>query len=178
MAACKPQLQASTGVAYGIWFYEKMSNDKAFLFDYGLECWQKYAVCLQTRGAWTENRTKYGYYCVMGPDEFQMMVNHNFYTNYMARFTFNYTLDVLDMLKKNDEKQYTEFIAKMNLSEEELNEWKEMADKMYIPYDEEIGLYEQHDGYFKLPHVDIHSIPVEDFPLYHNWSYDRFTVTI
>lgn len=167
------QLQASTGVAYGIWFYEKMSNDKAFLFDYGLEMLAEICRMLATRGAWTENRTKYGYYCVMGPDEFQMMVNHNFYTNYMARFTFNYTLDVLDMLKKNDEKQYTEFIAKMNLSEEELNEWKEMADKMYIPYDEETGLYEQHDGYFKLPHVDIHSIPVEDFPLYHNWSYDR-----
>jgi len=167
------QLQASTGVAYGIWFYVKMSNDTAFLFEYGLEMLTEICRMLATRGAWTENRTKYGYYCVMGPDEFQMMVNHNCYTNYMARFTFKYTLEVLEMLKKHDAAQYENFVGKMNLSREELNEWAEMADRMYIPYDEKTGLYEQHDGYFKLPHIDIHSIPVEDFPLYHNWSYDR-----
>ncbi|MDF2988884.1 MAG: glycoside hydrolase, partial [Eubacterium sp.] len=35
------------------------------------------------------------------------------------------------------------------------------------------GIYEQHEGYFDLPHIDIKAIPVTDFPLYHNWSYDR-----
>jgi maltose phosphorylase len=44
---------------------------------------------------------------------------------------------------------------------------------MQLPQDKETGVYEEHDGYFKWPHIDIHSIPVTDFPLYHNWSYDR-----
>ena len=43
---------------------------------------------------------KYGYYCVMGPDEFQMMVNHNCYTNFMGKFTFVYTLRVLNEHEK------------------------------------------------------------------------------
>ena len=34
-------------------------------------------------------------------------------------------------------------------------------------------LFEQHDGYFDLPHIDIKTIPVTDFPLYSHWSYDR-----
>lgn len=34
-------------------------------------------------------------------------------------------------------------------------------------------LYEQHDGFFKLPHVDVDSIPDTEFPLYSHWSYDR-----
>ena len=48
-----------------------------------------------------------------------------------------------------------------------------MAKNMFIPFDSSTGIYEQHDGFFNLPHIDIRSIPVTDFPLYHNWSYDR-----
>jgi maltose phosphorylase len=48
-----------------------------------------------------------------------------------------------------------------------------MAAEMYIPYDAQTKLYEQNDGFFSLPHIDVDAIPVEDFPLYHHWSYDR-----
>jgi maltose phosphorylase len=44
---------------------------------------------------------------------------------------------------------------------------------MYIPYDPKTELFEQHQGYFNLPHQEITSIPLADFPLYNNWSYDR-----
>lgn len=165
------QLQASTAVAYGVWFYEKITGDREFLLEYGLPMLVEICRMLATRGSWTENGTKYGYYCVMGPDEFQMMVNHNCYTNYMGRFTFNYTLKVLDELR--EQPQYAETAEKLGLNADECAEWSRMADCMYIPYDYDTQLFEQHDGYFKLPHVDVDSIPVEDFPLYHHWSYDR-----
>ncbi|HHW21516.1 MAG TPA: family 65 glycosyl hydrolase [Clostridiaceae bacterium] len=167
------QLQASTAVVYGIWFYDRLVDDKSFLFDYGLPILVEVSRMLATRGSWTENGTKYGFFGVMGPDEFQMMVNHNCYTNYMGRFTFYYTLSALEQLKQHDEREYDDLISKMGISAKETEAWKSMADHMFIPYDGETKLYEQHDGYFKLPHVDIHSIPVEEFPLYHHWSYDR-----
>ncbi|MDL2300707.1 family 65 glycosyl hydrolase, partial [Clostridiaceae bacterium OttesenSCG-928-D20] len=44
---------------------------------------------------------------------------------------------------------------------------------MQILYDEKTKLFEQHDGFFDLPHLDIKSIPSSQFPLYSNWSYDR-----
>ena len=167
------QLQASTAVVYGIWFYDRLADDKNFLYDFGLPILVEVSRMLATRGSWTDNGTKYGFYGVMGPDEFQMMVNHNCYTNYMGRFTFYYTLSVLDQLKDHDEDQFHHIISRMGISADETETWRKMADLMFIPYDEETKLYEQHDGYFKLPHVDIHSIPVEDFPLYHHWTYDR-----
>lgn len=167
------QLQASTAVAYGVWFYEKLSGDKAFLLEYGLPMLVEISRMLATRGSWTEDGSRYGYYCVMGPDEFQMMVNHNCYTNYMGSFTFNYTLAVLDDIKSQGGKQYDEIMSKMNLTQEECCQWAKMSACMYIPYDSETKIYEQHEGYFKLPHVDIDKIPVKDFPLYHHWSYDR-----
>lgn len=167
------QLQASTAVAYGIWFYEKLTNDQTFLIQNGLPMLIEICRMLSTRGSFTENETKYGYYSVMGPDEFQMMVNHNFYTNYMGKFTLNYTLKTLKELRSQNEQQVTEIEEKMGLTQEEYSLWDKIAECMVIPYEPETMLYEQHDGFFKLPHIDVDAIPITDFPLYHNWSYDR-----
>lgn len=157
------QLQASTAVAYGIWMYVKLTQEEAFLEQYGAEMLVEISRMLASRGAWSADGKNYGYYCVMGPDEFQMMVNHNCYTNLMAKFTFRYTLEVLD--------SDTALCQKLGVSEEELQDWKNKAEHLVIL--QENGLFEQHDGFFKLPHVDVAEIPVEDFPLYHHWSYDR-----
>lgn len=167
------QLQASTAVAYGIWFYEKMTGDREFLVEYGLEMLIEICRMLADRGDFTENGRKYGYYGVMGPDEFQMMVNNNCYTNYMAKFTFSYTLSVSRLLKEEQPEALEEIKHKMDLTEEECLVWHEMERNMFLPFDEETGLYEQHEGYFKLPHIEVDEIPVEEFPLYTYWSYDR-----
>ncbi|MBO5146307.1 MAG: family 65 glycosyl hydrolase [Lachnospiraceae bacterium] len=167
------QLQASTAVAYGIWFYEKMSNDKAFLKEYGAEMLVEISRMLATRGDWSADGKYYGYYCVMGPDEFQMMVNHNCYTNFMGKFTMKYTIDTLEELCKEDAQAYKELVNKLSIDESEIADWHTKAEHMLIPRDDEHKLYEQHDGFFKLPHVDVDKIPVEEFPLYHHWSYDR-----
>jgi maltose phosphorylase len=167
------QFQPSTGVAYGIWHYVKNTGDIKFLYNFGLEMLIEISRFLVSRGQWNSDHTKFGYYCVMGPDEFQMMVNHNSYTNFMAKKTFEYALEVLDDLKAYNYKQYELLINKLKLQDKEVEEFKTCAEEMYIPYDEETLLYEQHEGFFDLPHVDVDSIPVEDFPLYENWSYDR-----
>lgn len=167
------QLQASTAVAYGIWMYEKMSKDGKFLTDYGIEMLVEISRMLATRGDWSADGQYYGYYCVMGPDEFQMMVNHNCYTNFMGKFTLEYTLDSLERLRQKDEILYRNLIEKLSVSPAEMADWKKKAEGMFIPEDKQRNLYEQHDGFFKLPHVEIDDIPVEEFPLYHHWSYDR-----
>ena len=62
---------------------------------------------------------------------------------------------------------------KTGFTEDERNNLNNCADKMIILYDEKTKLFEQHEGYFSLPHIEISQIPVTDFPLYNNWSYDR-----
>lgn len=166
------QLQASTAVAYGIWFYEKMYDDKEFMKQYGLEMLIEISRMLASRGDYSQDG-KYGYYCVMGPDEFQMMIHNNCYTNYMAKFTFEYTVRKIREIKSEDVQSYTIVADKLYLKENEIKEWIQMAEKMYIPYYEKTLLFEQHEGFFKLPHIDVDKIPIEDFPLYNHWSYDR-----
>lgn len=166
------QMQASTAVAYGIWFYEKIYGDKQFMKAYGLEMLIEISRMLASRGDFNQDG-KYGYYCVMGPDEFQMMVHNNCYTNYMARFALDYTLKKIEEIKNSDQKAYNSVKRKTHFDEQEIKKWKNIVDNMLILYDEETMLFEQHDGFFKLPHLDIDAIPVEEFPLYHHWSYER-----
>lgn len=167
------QFQPSTGVAYGIWHYVHISNDKEFLYTHGAEMLVQISRFLKSRGAWGQLSNKFGFYSVMGPDEFHMMVNNNCYTNYMAKKTFDYTLEVLKEMEEASPREYDQLKKKTGLNPEELQGFKDCSDNMLILLDEKTGLYEQHEGYFNLPHIDVDSVPVEEFPLYHNWSYDR-----
>lgn len=164
------QMQPSTAVAYGIYHYYNVSGDKQFLFGHGAEMLVEICRYLVTRGQWDGNNNYFGYYCVMGPDEFQMMVNHNTYTNYMAQKTLRFTLQVLQDISQQD---LSVLRNKTNLTDKEVDYWKLCADKMKILYNDQTLLYEQHDGFFNLPHIDVDQIDDKDFPLYSHWSYDR-----
>lgn len=159
------QFQPSTGVVYGVWHYERVTGDRDFVREYGFEMVTEIVRFLLSRGEWNAAHTKFGFYAVMGPDEFQMMVNHNCYTNYMAKRSFDYFLELCE--------RYPALCERFGVSDAFKNSVSEASSHTWLPLDEESGVYEQHDGYFDLPHVDIHSIPVEDFPLYDHWSYDR-----
>lgn len=165
------QFQPSTGVAYGIWHYANVSRDQAFVFQHGIEMLIEISRFLASRGDWSPTG-KFGFYGVMGPDEFQMMVNHNGYTNYMAKKTFEYTLEVLTLIKEKAPERYQELRNELFLNEEEVQNWRHCAEETLLLIDER-GVIEQHDGFFDLPHLEIDKIPVEEFPLYNHWSYDR-----
>jgi len=161
------QFQPTTAVGFAIWHYMNIYHDDEFMNKYGLEMMLEICKFLLSRGQYSADGKCFGYYGVMGPDEFQLMVNHNTYTNFMAKKMFEY---LFELLKKYDCKNLLE---KCGYSKELLDKMHDASDKMLILYDENTKLFEQHDGFFKLPHIDINSIPVTDFPLYSHWSYDR-----
>lgn len=166
------QLQASTAVAYGIWIYERLTKDTEFLKNYGFPMLIEISRMLVSRGDYDADGTSFGYYGVMGPDEFQMMVNHNCYTNVLGKMTLSYTCEVAEWLCQ-DGNSSEKLEQDYQVSLVELEDFKKKAEAMYIPYHEESKLFEQHKGYFELPHVDVDAIPMEEFPLYHHWTYDR-----
>ena len=111
------QLQASTGVAYGLWNYVHQTGDTEFLYTCGAEMLVEISRMLASRGDFDPVTGKYGYYCVMGPDEFQMMVHHNAYTNFMGQKTLRYTLETLAQMDEAS-------LAKLNVTPEEMADWK------------------------------------------------------
>lgn len=166
------QIQPSTAVAYGIWHYVHLTGDKAFLWAYGVEMLLQIARFLESRVGRGSLTGKYGFYGVMGPDEFHMMVDNNAYTNYMGLRSLSYAAQALEEMKGQQPEGYGALCEKTGFREEELTRWREIADHMHLPQTES-GLFEQHDGYFNLPHTDINAIPISQFPLYDHWSYDR-----
>ena len=166
------QLQPSTAVAYGIWHYVRITEDREFLYRYGAEMLVEIARFLESRVALGSRTKQYGFYGVMGPDEFHLMVNNNAYTNYMGMRTLRYAAEALDELREHAPDCYEALCEKTSVTKAEAGRWRSIADNMYLPICKD-GLIEQHDGFFDLPHTDVDAIPVTEFPLYAHWSYDR-----
>lgn len=166
------QMQPSTSVAYAIWNYHHLTGDDAFLFREGIEMLVELSRYCASRGDWNQTHTAYGYYGVMGPDEFHMMVNNNYYTNLMGKKTLDFTLRVLDRMEREAPAAFDALLNKLSVTQAERAGWAACAGAMLLKQDQNL-VFEQHEGYFTLPHIDVHSIPKEEFPLYHHWSYDR-----
>ncbi|MEI6491370.1 MAG: glycosyl hydrolase family 65 protein [Verrucomicrobiota bacterium] len=167
------EIHLSAAVAYGIWHYNRVCPDDEFLFTQGIEMLLQISRYYASRGEWGSTSGQFGFFGVMGADEFHMMVNHNVYTNVMAKKTFEWTLEVIDRMKKSAPSLLDKVCRKVKLDADEPREWRRMAGAMRVLQDRKSGIYEQHDGYFELPHIDIKSIPPTDFPLYKHWAYVR-----
>jgi maltose phosphorylase len=165
------EIHSDVAVAYAIWHHDMILRDKDFLYREGIEMLLLISRYLASAGGWSPSKGDFGFYGVMGPDEFHMMVNHNVYTNVMGKKTFEFTLAVLDEMRAAVPDLYEAAIAKTDLKPEEPIQWARMAEKMRIPKDEETGVLEQHAGYFDLPHVDLEHFPPDQIPIYKNWAY-------
>ncbi|MDD3334508.1 MAG: glycosyl hydrolase family 65 protein [Eubacteriales bacterium] len=161
------QMQPSTAVAYAIQIYSEQTGDKVFLAQEGAEMLCQIARYLLSRGGWSKDG--FGFYGVMGPDEFHMMVDNDFYTNFMGKKALCYAYQTINSLAA---KQRDVLKQKLSLRDDEPETWRQAADKMILLRGAN-GLFEQHTGYFSLPHTDIQAIPIDEFPLYEHWSYDR-----
>lgn len=167
------QFQPTTGVAYALRHYWKATGDDQFLAEKGLELFVQMSRFLASRCQYSPRKKAWGYYAVMGPDEFQMMVNHNAYTNFLGARSLEAALEALEWARTNAPADLQRVREKVGLTDDETSQWREIAANMYVPVDAATGVIEQHEGFFDLPHVDIKAIPAEEFPLYHHWSYDR-----
>lgn len=161
------QMQPATSVAYAIQMYGEMTGDTAFLHREGAEMLIEIARYVLSRGGWNEE--SFGFYGVMGPDEFHMMVNNDYYTNFMGQKSLRYAADTLASLSAEELELLA---AKTGLRPEEPAQWRRAAEAMVFTRRAD-GVLEQHDGYFRMPHTDVQAIPSEEFPLYDHWSYDR-----
>jgi len=170
---CDLEIHVSAAVAYGIYHYHRVTGDDAFLFGPGLEMLVEISRYYASRGDWSPRTGDFGFWGVMGPDEFQMMVHNNTYTNFLAQRAMLFTVETLATWEKKSPEGYQVLTERRSLKKGEPPEWERKARSMRINLDRESGIYEQHDGFFDLPHVDAESIPPDKYPLYKHWAYVR-----
>lgn len=167
------EIHVGLAVFYAIWHYSKITGDKEFLYKEGAELLVQLSRFYASRGQYGQKSGKFGLYGVMGPDEFKLMVNHNAYMNLLMQKTLRYSAEVLGEMARKAPAQLKALTKKVGLKASEKADWLKKAKDTLILQDKKTGVFEQNEGFFDMPHKDLKSIPVEDFPLYHSWSYDR-----
>jgi maltose phosphorylase len=167
------EIHVGLAVFYAIWHYVKITGDKAFLYKEGAELLVQLSRFYASRGQYGQKSGHFGLYGVMGPDEFKLMVNHNCYMNLLMKMTFECTADTLSEMAKRDPKALRALTKKLKLKSGEKADWLKKGAKTLVLQDKSNGVFEQNEGFFDMPHKELKTIPVKDFPLYHSWSYDR-----
>ena len=72
------------------------------------------------------------------------------------------------MLKKYENRK-----EDLAVTADELDKWKDIIDKMYYPFDEELGVFVQHDTFLDKDLMKVEDLDPSNLPLNKNWSWDR-----
>ncbi|MCL2862379.1 MAG: glycoside hydrolase family 65 protein [Firmicutes bacterium] len=153
------QVHISSAIVYGIKKYIKLTGDTSILFEGGfdviVECANFYLSLLTSRvfPKMGEPR-KLEILDVVGPDEYHERVNNNAYTNRMAKFVFEFTLEVLDLAKKETKKDSPLLPFPEVLNDLKNGLKKIIPDMIDFAVNDE-GVIEQFDGYFDLEDVSV-----------------------
>lgn len=160
------EIHRNGAIAYAIYNYVNYTGDKAYISQYGIDVLVGISRFFADRVHFSERKQKYMIHGVTGPNEYENNVNNNWYTNRIAVWTLKYTLASLDFAG-------AEKAAALNVTDEERAHWQDIIGRMYFPYDEELGIFLQQDGFLDKPIKPAACLPKEDLPLNQHWSWDR-----
>ena len=168
------EIHRNGAIAYAIHDYIRYTGEKEYLIDYGLELLIGVARFWAQRVHFSERRQLYVMHGVTGPNEYENNVNNNWYTNYIAAWCLKYAVEALQYVKEVAPEKYTALEEKIKFYEyTETNKWKDIISKMYLPQDEELGIFVQHDGFLDKELLVVDDLPEDQRPINQNWSWDR-----
>ena len=165
------QYHINADVAYALSLYLQATGDTGFLTDYGVEMFIETARVWADVGSFSDRRGgKYCICCVTGPDEYNVLVDNNFYTNLMARENLRHAAGAVRWLRENAPAAMDTLAARLDFHQEELALWDKIADNMYLPYDEGSQIYPMDDGFMIRKPWDESRIPPEK----RAWLYENY----
>ncbi|WP_339323144.1 glycoside hydrolase family 65 protein [Paenibacillus sp. FSL W8-0194] len=167
------EIHRNGAIAYAIYNYVNYTGDIDYLGQYGLEVLAEISRFWEERVNYVAAKDQYMMLGVTGPNEYENNVNNNWYTNRIAAWTLEYTLEVLDYLRENEPSRYRELIDKLELTEAETSKWKDIIAKMYYPFDDERQIFLQQDGFLDKDLTPVKELDPVHLPLNQNWSWDR-----
>ncbi len=179
-AAGTAQVHIDADIAYALAQYVAATGDVGFLVRDGADLLVETARMWADLGFWRSNGTpSFHIHGVTGPDEYTTVVNNNLFTNVMARFNLEVAVSSVRRIRRDHPTEYAQLVARLDLTEEEVEEWQACADGMSIPYDQGLGIHPQDDFFLDREVWDLSSTPDELRPLllhYHPLVIYRFQV--
>ena len=168
------EIHRNGAIAFAIYNYTRHTGDSEYLNNFGIEVLIGISRFWAQRVNFSPEKRKYVILGVTGPNEYENNVNNNWYTNTIANWTLEYTLQSLDQLKKDHPEKYKIKIRKINFKEvEETDQWKKIIQNMYYPYHEKEDVFLQQDGYLDKEQLLASDIDPNQRPINQYWSWDR-----
>lgn len=156
------QYHINADIAYAFKLYVDITDDFDYLKDKAAEVLCETARVWADVGSFSEYvGNKYCICAVTGPDEYNAIVDNNFYTNLMARENIRDAIWALNKIKEKDNLAYENLVEKIGLRDEEIAYWRRIVENMYFPYDEKREIYPLDDGFMKRKPWDESKIPPE-----------------
>jgi maltose phosphorylase len=167
------EIHRNGAIAFAIYNYHRYTGDYSYIPEMGLEVLIGIARFWQQRATFSTHKNKYVILGVTGPNEYENNVNNNFYTNYLAQWCIKYTIENIEKMESEYASDYSRIMKKTKLSEDELSQWKAVADAMYFPYSEEHQVYLQQDGFLDKELITVADLDKAQRPINQKWSWDR-----
>lgn len=168
------EIHRNGAIAYAIFNYIRYTGDRKYLAEYGLEVLIAISRFWRQRVNWSDIKGKYVMLGVTGPNEYENNVNNNWYTNLMAKWTLEFTLESLLYVKEKHPAQYQVIVSKSSFDMVvETEHWKDIVNNLYFPYYEEKMVFLQQDGYMDKKQMYASDIDPTERPINQHWSWDR-----
>jgi len=167
------EIHRNGAIAFAIYNYYRFTGDYSYIPEKGLEVLIGISRFWHQRATLSAQKNQYVILGVTGPNEYENNVNNNFYTNYIAKWCIDYTVEQIARIKDEYADDYNRIMAKANLNAEEVRQWKNVSDNMYFPYSEEFGVYLQQDGFLDKELVKVADLDKSQRPINQKWSWDR-----
>lgn len=160
------EIHRNGAIAHAIYNYTNYTGDTTYLQEKGIDVLVEISRFWADRVHYSQRQQKYMMHGVTGPNEYENNVNNNYHTNNIAKWTLTYTMQSLDTL-------CPEKYQMLNIMPEELTKWQDIVENMYLPYDENLGIYVQHDTFLDKDLRPVSTLSPEDRPLNQKWSWDK-----
>ena len=173
------QYHINGDIAHAVSEYCEVTQDLDFLASRGAEILVETARLYYDLGFFSAAKGgRFVLNCVTGPDEYNVMVNNNVYTNCVAEENFRRAGEAMAILRKKRPEDYARLCRDIAFDPREAEAWLEAAEKMYYPAPQD-GIYPQDDDFLSRKPWPLDTIPPEKHPLlmhYHGLTIYRHMV--
>lgn len=158
------EIHRNGAIAYAIYNYVNYTGDNDYLKNEGLQVLTEISRFWADRVHYSKRAQKYMIHGVTGPNEYENNINNNWYTNTIATWVLQYTLE--------NYQKYQEQTS-VTITPEEQTHWQDIIENMYYPFDEDLGVFVQHDTFLDKDLMPRSALSPNDLPLNQHWSWDR-----
>ena len=111
------EVHRNGAIAFAIFNYQRYTGDYTYTHSKGIYVLIAISRFWYQRFSFSEPKQQYVMLGVTGPNEYENNVNNNFYTNYIAKWCMEFTVQTLENIKEVDSILYSNVLEETNLSE-------------------------------------------------------------